>query len=210
MKPQEIFSHKIPELDIRQANRPNSTVEALQRGERNHAVSKIGAVVKRKTAELDYIDYRKYTKTIKKAVKDKIERNKARKIVKAKRIEKNETIVLSEAPKARLSDVHVTTRPGATKTRTFDKNQQISELIQQQPARQGSETAISNAATTPAKGRGNTLKTLKPLPSPDSELKRGRVRPSNVSSGKGESPRPIGSARTILFGTSSPNLAAKK
>ena len=43
----------------------------------------------------------------------------------------NEAIVLSEAPKARLSDVHVTTRQGATKTRTFDKNQQISELIQQ-------------------------------------------------------------------------------
>ena len=38
MKPQEIFSHKIPELDITQANRPNSIVEALQRGERNHAV----------------------------------------------------------------------------------------------------------------------------------------------------------------------------
>ena len=38
MKPQEIFSHKIPELDITQAYRPNSIVEALQRGERNHAV----------------------------------------------------------------------------------------------------------------------------------------------------------------------------
>ena len=48
MKPQNIFSHKIPELDITQANRPNSIVEALQRGERNHAVSKIGAVVKEK------------------------------------------------------------------------------------------------------------------------------------------------------------------
>ena len=80
MKPQEIFSHKIPELDITQANRPNSIVEVLQRGERNHAVSKIGAVVKRKPAELDYIDYRKYTKTIKKAVKDKIERDKARRM----------------------------------------------------------------------------------------------------------------------------------
>ena len=79
----------------------------------------------------------------------------------------NEAIVLSEAPKARLSDVHVTTRQGATKTRTFDKYQQISELIQQQLARQGSETAISNAATTPAKVRGSALKNLKPLPSPD-------------------------------------------
>ena len=40
MKPQEIFSHKIPELDITQADRTNLIVEALQRGERNHAVSK--------------------------------------------------------------------------------------------------------------------------------------------------------------------------
>ena len=56
MKPQNIFSPKIPELDITQANRPNLIVEALQRGERNHAVSKIGAVVKKKTAELDYRD----------------------------------------------------------------------------------------------------------------------------------------------------------
>ena len=89
MKPQNIFVSKIPELDITQANNPNLIVEALQRGERNNAGTKIGAVVKRKTAELDYIDYRKYTKTIKKkAVKDKIERNKARRIVNAKRIEK--------------------------------------------------------------------------------------------------------------------------
>ena len=147
-------------------------------------------------------------KTIKKAVKDKIERDKARRIVKAKRIEKNEAIVLSEAPqRARLSDVHVTTRPGATKTRTFEQNQQVSELIQQQPARQSSETAVSNAATTTARGR---VKTLKPLPSPDSEVKRGRERPPNVSSGTGDTPRPIGSARAIVVGTGSPNLAAKK
>ena len=59
MKPQNIFSHKIPELDITQANRPNSIVEALQRIERNNAGTKIGAVVKRKTAELDYRDIRK-------------------------------------------------------------------------------------------------------------------------------------------------------
>ena len=47
MKPQKIFSHKIPELDITQANRPNLIVEALQRGERINAGTKIGAVVKR-------------------------------------------------------------------------------------------------------------------------------------------------------------------
>ena len=138
------------------------------------------------------------------------ERNTA--VLTQRDLKHNEAIVLSEAPKARLSDVHVTTRPGATKTRTFEQNQQISELIHQQPARQSSETAISNAATTPARGRGNTLKTLKPLPSPDSELKRGRGRPSNVSSGIGDTPRPIGSARAFVVGTGSPNLAmgAKK
>ena len=74
----------------------------------------------------------------------------------------------------------LTTRPGATKTKTFDKNQEISQLIQQQPARQSSERAKSNATTTPAaKGRGSALKALKPLPSPDSEVKRGRGRPSS-------------------------------
>ena len=46
MKPQEIFSPKIPKLDITQANRPNSIVEALQRIERNNAGTKIGAFVK--------------------------------------------------------------------------------------------------------------------------------------------------------------------
>ena len=129
-------------------------------------------------------------------------------------LKQDKAIVLRKAPqRARLSDVNVTTRPGATKTRTFDKNQELKQLIQQQPARQGSETEISNAATTPARGRGSALKALKPLRSPDSEVKRSsRGRPPNVSSGTGESPRPIGSARTILFGTSSPNLAmgAKK
>ena len=88
----------------------------------------------------------------------------------------------------------------------------VSELTQQQPARQSSETAISNAETTPARGRGSALKVLKPLPSPDSKVKRGRRRPPNVSSGTGNSPRPIGSARAFVVGTGSPNLAmgAKK
>ena len=54
------------------------------------------------------------------------------------------------------------------------------------------------------------MKNLKP--SPDSAVKRSSGRPPNVASGIGETPRQIGSARTILVGTSSPNLAmgAKK
>ena len=61
LKPQNIFSSKFPELDITQANRPNSIVEALQRTEleRNNAGTKIGTFVKRKPTELDYIGYRK-------------------------------------------------------------------------------------------------------------------------------------------------------
>ena len=47
MKPQNIFVSKIPELDVTQANRPNSIVEALQRIERNNAGTKIVAFVKR-------------------------------------------------------------------------------------------------------------------------------------------------------------------
>ena len=65
-----------------------------------------------------------------------------------------------------MSDVHVTTRPGQQKhEHLIIKNKKINT---KQPARQSSETAISNATTTPARGRGSTLKNLKPLPSPDS------------------------------------------
>ena len=172
MKPQEIFSPKIPELDFK--DRQNLIFGAIERSKKMKAGKEMIPFIKREKAQKNLMDFKEINNEaskINRAYKSAI----AKRIVKAKRIEKNEAIVLSEAPKARLSDVHVTTRPGATKTRTFDKNQQISELIQQQPARQGSETAISNA-TTPAKGR---LNALKPLPSPDLEVKRGRGRPSS-------------------------------
>ncbi len=49
---------------------------------------------------------------------------------------------------ARSTGVHERTRQGAATTRTFEKNQAIEQLRQQQPARQSSVTEISNAVTT--------------------------------------------------------------
>ena len=107
---------------------------------------------------------------------------KAKKIVRTKREARKKAQSLtpmeiaSTVQPARLSGVHETSRQGATTTRIHTQNQAITQLRQQPPMRQSSGTAISNATTTTpqARGRGSSIKDLKPLP--ESE-KRGRGRP---------------------------------
>jgi hypothetical protein len=61
---------------------------------------------------------------------------------------KRNAIEVSQRPMpARLSDVHVRTRQGATKTRIHEQNQLIEQLRQQKPKRPSTGTEISNATT---------------------------------------------------------------
>ena len=145
---------------------------------------KILAAMKRKNVQLDFRELKNDARAIQKAFRNR---------------RGGKEIELSVAPqRARISDVHKTTRPGATAIRTFEQNQAIAQLRQHQPTWPSSETAISNATTAPPP---SALKNLKPLPSLDSAEKRSRGRPPSVSSGLNETPRPVGSARTILIGS---------
>ena len=161
--------------DVKDWNEVNKEANKLQKAFRNFKAKKI---VRTKREE-------KYQSHTQEAIKlqSAFRNYKAKNIVKTKRNAKNQT--LSPAPMeitntvqpARVSGVHETTRQGATTTRTFEQNQAISQLRQQPPTRQSSGTAISNATTTTpqARGRGSSIKDLKPLP--ESPEKRGRGRP---------------------------------
>ena len=187
LRPKSLFSPTSPSInitpnyakpiidDLKDWNEVNKEANKLQSAFRN---SKAKKIVRTKREE-------KYQSHTQEAIKlqSAFRNYKARNIVKTTRKAKKQT--LSPAPMeisntlqpARLSDVHESTRQGATTTRTFEQNQAIAQLRQQPITRQSSGTAISNATTTTpqARGRGSSIKDLKPLP--ESPEKRGRGRP---------------------------------
>jgi hypothetical protein len=186
-----------------------STFKKMNAGDRIKAIIKINSV-QRDLKEVDQEANK---------LQSAFRNFKAKKIVRTKREARKQTQsrapmeITSTVQPARLSGVRETSRQGATTTRIHTQNQAIAQLRQQPPVRQSSGTAISNATTTTtqARGRGSSIKDLKPLP--ESE-KRGRGRPLKVSSGQDEGPREIGSARTLPVGSGNENKntgqAAKK
>jgi len=201
-KPQNIFSPATPILDISKGGRTNlmEPVESTLR--KMNASDRIKAIIKRNSVQRDLKDVNQEANKLQSAFRN----FKAKNIVRTKREARKQTQsrapmeIASTVQPARLSGVHETSRQGATTTRIHTQNQAIAQLRQQPPTRQSSGTAISNATTTTpqARGRGSSIKDLKPLP--ESE-KRGRGRPQKVSSGQDEGPREIGSARTLTVGS---------
>jgi len=146
LRPQNIFS---PPINLRTTPKTKYIEPVGETVKKMNAGDRIKARIKMKTNRENYLDLREVNSEANK-IQNAYRNFKAKNIVKSRRTARNQTPieVSSTVQPARLSDVHTTTRQGATTTRGFEQNQAIGQLVrQQQPARQSSETAISGATT---------------------------------------------------------------
>lgn len=152
LRPQNIFS---PPINLRTTPKTTYIEPVGETVKKMNAGDRIKARIKMKTNRENYLDLREVNSEANK-IQNAYRNFKAKNIVKSRRTARNQTPieVSSTVQPARLSDVHTTTRQGATTTRGFEQNQAIGQLVrQQQPARQSSETAISGATTAAPQSR---------------------------------------------------------